>query len=160
MQSFLLETTLSQVEIARRQAKQSKLERLSSSPCLTKLIDVILTLLKVQFKHVKDHDDSTLMFVSGETEIFVRRDWAYAGVAYHVCCWSAEGRPSMRIANPRQLRWALKELIEIQARRKAAKEFDQSIRLAFAGALHPRIGADSWARLIGCDGVRMCLGWV
>jgi hypothetical protein len=59
------------------------------------------------------------MFTRAENEeIFVRRDWTYAGIAYHVCCWSAIGRPSLRVANPRQLRRAVRRLLIIQETRR------------------------------------------
>ena len=159
MPRFKLERYLSHSEIVRRSRKELRLDTVVlSTPSLTGHMEVSMTMWALQFRSIAAHDDGTVMFARGENEeIFVRRDWTYAGVAYHVCCWSAIGRPSLRVANPRQLRRAVRRLLVIQEARRFRHTAPH--RLAFALALLPRLGA-GWIGELAPELVKGCLKWV
>jgi hypothetical protein len=154
MPRFALEENISNTEIQHRVKAELEVELLQTkAPRLLAAIDVVETMIGLGFRHTGNHRDSTFMFDSGEFEVFVRRDWAYAGVAYHVCLWSDAGRPYERIGSARRLKRAVRSLI-------AAHEFRSHAAPTLAQALHHRLGAAAAIRVLGPDGLRMCLVWV
>ena len=152
---FTLETVDDQ-EAQRRIERELALEMMQAAPMLLKTIDVIEGMAALGFAHTGNLRDGTLTFFSAgndSAEIYLRRDWHYAGVRYLVCCWNAEGRrPCRRVASLPQLRRAVRTLVAVFRFRKNAWR-----RLAVAEALHPRLGQDALVRVLGLDMMRMCL---
>ena len=156
MPRFSLQENISNTEMKRRIKAEIEVEMLQTkAPRLMAAIDVIEAMMGLEFRHRGDHRDGTIMFVSGETEVFVRRDWDYPGVAYHACLWSDARRPCKRISSARQLHRAVRRMLAAHEFRKHA-----GTRLALAQALHHRLGAAAEVGRLGVDLVRVCLKWV
>lgn len=101
---------ISDEEARRRIRRELDLELLQTR-ALLKTIDVIEAMsTTLGFAHTGNLRDGTLVFESDGAQFFIRRDWAYAGVRYAVCCWSAEGRPCRRVATLRRLVGAVRAL--------------------------------------------------
>ena len=146
MPRFALEEHVTDAEMQRRLKAELDVELLQTrAPRLLAAIDVIETMMGLGFGHRGNHRDGTFIFVSGESEVFIRRDWAYAGVAYHVCL-DADCR---RISSARQLRRAVRGLV-----------FRRGATVALTQALHHRLGAAAAIRVLGADCVGLCLAWV
>lgn len=154
MPRFTLEENITNAEIQHRIKAELDVELLQTkAPRLLAAIDVIETMTRLGFCLKGNHRDMTFMFVSGESDVYVRRDWAYPGVAYHVCLWSDAEEPCKRISSARQLKRAVRSLV-------AAHEFRRGATVALTQALHHRLGAAAVIRVLGADGVAMCLAFL